>query len=119
MHGTALLSRRQPGQPISSAECLMHGAVHAWHRAAPRPAPPCPAINVDVGALIVTPSADVNRAGASGEVNGADDGTHADGGVAASELLAANLGCGGVAAGGMPVLARTMTHRVTTMTTMR
>ena len=39
-------------------------------------------------------------AGASGEVDVADDGTHAAGGVAALEWLAANLGGGGVAAGG-------------------
>jgi len=35
----------------------MHGAAHALHRAAPRPAPPRPAINVDVGAPIIAPSA--------------------------------------------------------------
>jgi len=78
----------------------MHGAASASHRATPRPAPPRPALNVDVGAPIVAPSAHVNRAGASGEVDVADDGTHAAGGVAASEWLAANLGGGGVAAGG-------------------
>jgi len=50
VHSTAPPSRRQPGQPTSSAECLMHGAAHASHRAAPRPAPPRPAVNVDVGA---------------------------------------------------------------------
>jgi len=77
----------------------MHGATHASHRAAPRPAPPRPAVNVDEGAPIVAPSA-VNRAGSSGEVDVADDGTHAAGGVAASEWLAANLGGGVVAAGG-------------------
>jgi len=104
VHSTAPPSRLQPGQPISSAECLMHGAAHASHRAAPRPAPPRPAINVDEGAPIVVPSAHVNRAGASGEVDGADDGTHAAGGVAASEWLAANLGGGGVAAGGTGAL---------------
>jgi len=100
VHSTAPPSRRQPCQPISSAECLMHGAAHASHRAAPRPAPPRPAINVDVGAPIVAPSAHINHAGASGEVDVADDGTHAAGGVAASEWLAANLGGGGVTAGG-------------------
>jgi len=98
MHSTAPLSRRQPGQPISSAECLMHGAAHASHRTAPRPAPPSPAINVDEGAPIVAPSAHANRAGASGQVDVADDGTHAAGGVAASEWLVANLG--GVVNGG-------------------
>jgi len=100
VHSTAPPSRRQPGQPISSAECLMHGAAHASHRTAPRPAPPRPAINVDEGASIVAPYAHVNREGASGEVDVADDGTHAAGGVAASGWLAANLGGGGVAAGG-------------------
>jgi len=75
VHSTAPPSRCQPGQPISSAECLMHGAANASHRASPRPAPPCPAINVDVGAPIVAPSAHINRAGASGEVDVADDGT--------------------------------------------
>ena len=44
------------GQPISSAECLMHGAAHASHRAARRPAPPRPAVNVDAGAPSVVPS---------------------------------------------------------------
>jgi len=100
VHSTALPSRRQPGQPISSAECLMHGAAHASHHAAPRPAPPRPAINVDVGAPSVVPSAHTHRAGASGEVDVVDDGTHAAGGVAASECLAATLGGGVVAAGG-------------------
>jgi len=65
VHSTAPPSRRQPGQPISSAECLMHGAVHASHRAAPRPVPPRPAVNVDVGAPSVVPSAHANHAGAS------------------------------------------------------
>jgi len=32
VHSTAPPSRRQPGQPISLAECLMHGAAHASHR---------------------------------------------------------------------------------------
>jgi len=100
MRSTALPSRHQPGQPILSAECLMHGAAHASHRAAPRPAPPRPAVNVDVGAPSVAPSAHANRAGASGEVDVVDDGSHAAGGVAASEWLAANLGGGVVAAGG-------------------
>jgi len=54
---------------------------------------------VDVGAPSVAPSAHANHAGASEEVDVADDGTHAAGGVAASEWLAANLG-GGVATGG-------------------
>jgi len=75
---------------------------------------------VDEDAPIVVPSAHVNRAGASGGVDVAVDGTHASGGVAALEWLAANLGGGGVAAGGTGArVARTMTHRVTTMTTTR
>ena len=53
---------------------------------------------MDEGAPIVAPSA-LNRAGSSGEVDVVDDGTHAAGGVAASEWLAANLGGGVVAAG--------------------
>jgi len=78
----------------------MHGAAHASHRAAPRHAPPRSAINVDVGASIVAPSAHANRASASEEVDVADDGKHAAGGVAASEWLAANLGGGVVDTGG-------------------
>ena len=70
----------------------MLGTAYASHRAAPRPAPPYPAVNVDVGAPIVAPSAHASRVGASGEVDVADDGTHAAGNVAASEWLAANLG---------------------------
>jgi len=62
VHSTAPPSRRQPGQPFSSAESLMHGAAHASHRAAPCPAPPHPAINVDVGAPSVAPSAHANPA---------------------------------------------------------
>jgi len=58
-------SRRQPGHPISSAECLMHGDARASHRATPRPAPPHPAINEDVGTPIVVPSAHTNCAGVS------------------------------------------------------
>ena len=72
---------------------------HAWRCTCiaprrPRPAPPRPAVNVDVGAPSVAPSAHANRAGASGEVDVVDDGTHAAGGVAASEWLAATLGGG-------------------------
>jgi len=78
----------------------MHGAAHASYRTAPRPASPRPAVNVDVGAPSVAPSAYANRAGASGEVDLVDDGTHAAGGVVAPEWLAANLGGGVVAAGG-------------------
>jgi len=82
----------------------MHGAAHASHRTTPRTAPPRPAINVDVGSPIVAPSAQVIRVGASAEVDVVDDGTHAAGGVAASQGLAANLGGGGVAAGGTGAL---------------
>jgi len=63
VHGTAPPSRPQPGQPILSAECLMHGAAHASHHATLRLAPPRPAINVDVGAPIVAPSAHANSGG--------------------------------------------------------
>jgi len=100
VHSTAPLSRRQPGQLISSAECLMYSATHASHRSAPRPAPPHPAVNVDVGAPIVTPSAHANRAGASGEVDVADDGHTLPAAVVASEWLSANLGGGVVDTGG-------------------
>jgi len=55
---------------------------------------------VNVGAPTVAPSAHVNCAGASGEVNVAYDGTHAAGGVATSVWLAANLGGGVVDTGG-------------------
>jgi len=34
VHSTAPPSRRQPGQPTSSAECLMHSVAHASHSAA-------------------------------------------------------------------------------------
>jgi len=85
----------------------MHGAAsaNASHRAAPHPAPPRPAVNVDVGAPRVATSAHANRtlAGASGEVDVADDGTHAAGSVAASEWLAVNPGGVVVDAGGTGV----------------
>jgi len=79
---------------------MPHGAAHALHCDAPRSATPRRDVNVDVGAHSVAPSAHANRAGASGEVNVVDDGTHAAGGVAALEWLTANLGGGVVAAGG-------------------
>ena len=120
VHSTALPSRCQPGQPISSSECLWHGDAHASHREAPRPATPRPAINVDEGAPIVASSAHVNRAGASGEVDVADGGTHAAGCVAASEWFAANLGGGGVVEGGKGArISANNDYRVTTMTTTR
>jgi len=78
----------------------MHGAARASHSAAPRPAPPRPAVNVNVGAPSVASSDHANHAGASGEVDVANDGTHAARCVAASEWLAANVGGGGVVAGG-------------------
>jgi len=100
VHSTAPPSRRHPGQPISSAECLMHGAAHALQHATPCPTSLRTAVNVDVGAPSVAPSAHANRAGASGEVDMVDDSTHAAGSVAASEWLAATLGGGDIAAGG-------------------
>ena len=57
-------------------------------------------MNVDVVSPSVTPSAHANRAGASGEVDVVDDGTHDADGIAASEWLAATLGGGDVTAGG-------------------
>ena len=77
VHSTAPPLRHQPGQPISSAECLMHGAAQASHRTAPRPTPPRPAVSVDVGAPSVAPAAHATRAGASGEADVNADGTHA------------------------------------------
>jgi len=87
VHSTAPPSHRQPGQPISLVECLMHGAAHASHHAAPRPVPPRPAVNVDIGAPSVAPSTHANHAGASGEGDVADYGTHIAGCIAASEWL--------------------------------
>ena len=52
---------------------------------------PRPAVNVDVGVPSVAPSTHAVRAVASGEVDVAYEGTHAAGGVAASEWLAANM----------------------------
>jgi len=77
----------------------MNGAAHALHRAAPCPALPRPAVNVDVGAPTVVPSAHANRAVASGEVD-VVDGTHAAGGVAPTKWLSSTLGGGDVNAGG-------------------
>ena len=61
------------------------GAAYALHREAPHPAPPRSAVNVDVGAPSVTTSAHADRAVASGQVDVADVGTDAAGGVAALE----------------------------------
>ena len=117
-HSTVPPSRRQAGQPISSAACLMHSAAHAFQRTTPCPTPPHPAVDVDVGAPSIAPSAHANRAGASGEVDVVDQGTHAASGVAAAEWLAAALGGVNVVAGGTGALiAHTMTHRVMMMTT--
>ena len=77
----------------------MHGAAHASQRAPPGPAPPHPAVNVDVGTHSVESSAHATCAGASGEVDVVVDGTHAAGGVAAAEWLAVTLGGGDVNAG--------------------
>jgi len=85
---------------MSSAECLMHGAAHASQRAPPRPAPPHPAVNVDVNAHCVAPSSHATRAGAYGEVDVVAVGTHAASSVATAEWLAATLGGGDVNAGG-------------------
>jgi len=100
IHSTGPPARHQAGQPMSSAECLMHGAAHESHRAPPRPAPPHPAVNMGDGAHSVAPSTHATRAGASGEAGVVADGTHAAGGVAAAEWLAATLGCGDDNAGG-------------------
>jgi len=62
--------------------------------------PPRPAVNVDVGAPSVAPSAHADRASASGEVDVVDDGTHAAGSIAAAYWFAATLGGGDVAEGG-------------------
>jgi len=83
--------------------------------ALPLAAPPRPAVNVDVGAPSVVPSSHANHAGASGEV---DDCTHAAGrGRRRGLRIACSQSwwwCRRV-----PVFARTMTHRVMTMTTTR
>jgi len=100
VYSTALPSCRKAGQPISCAECLIHGAAHASQSTAPCPTPPHLAVNVDISAPSVAPSAHANRAGASGEVNAVDAGTHVAGGIAAAEWLAATLGGVDVTAGG-------------------
>jgi len=55
---------------------------------------------VGVGAHSVAPSAHATRAGASEEADVVADGTHAAGGIAAAEWLAATLGGADVNAGG-------------------
>jgi len=89
VHSTAPMARRQAHQPISSAECLMHGAAHASQRAPPHPASRRPAANVHVGAPSVAPSAHATRAGASGDVDVGAAGTHAARGVAAAAWVEA------------------------------
>jgi len=81
---------------MSSAECLMHGAAHALQRAPPRPAPPRPAVNVDVGTPSVVPSVHATCAGDYGEGDMVADGTHSAGGVAAAEWPAATPGGGDI-----------------------
>ena len=92
VHSTAPPARRQAGQPMSSDECLLHGAAHASHRAPPRPAPPRPAVNVGEGAHNVAPSTHATCADASRDADVVAGGTNAAGGVAAAEWLAATLG---------------------------
>ena len=76
VHSTAPPARRQAGQSMSSAECLMNGAVHASGRAPPRPA-----VDVVVGAHGAAPSAAANPAGTSGSSGEANGVAHAVGGV--------------------------------------
>jgi len=90
VHCTAPLARHQAGQPMFSAECLMHSAAHASQRATPRPALPCPA--------------DILGDGAHNEVDVVADGTHAASDVTAAEWLAATLAGGDVNAGGTGAL---------------
>jgi len=80
LHGTAPPARRQAGQPMTSAACLMHGAARASHCAPPRPAG-----NVGGGAHIVAPSAPATHAGAFGEADVVADDTHAAGCVTAAD----------------------------------
>ena len=58
--------------PLLNASCTV---LHMHCNARPFPAPPRPAVNVDVGAHSVAPYAHANCLGASGEVNVVDDGT--------------------------------------------
>jgi len=89
VRGTAPPARRQAGQPMSSAECLMHGAAHASHRSPPRPA-----VNVGGGAHNVAPSAHAIHAGVFGEAYVVADDTHAAGSIAADDWLASTFGGG-------------------------
>jgi len=81
----------------------MYGAVLVSHRVSLYPAPPHPAINVDVGAPIIAPSTHGHRAGVSGEVHVTDDSTHATGSVTVLEWFSDNLGGGSVATGGVRI----------------
>jgi len=89
VNGTPPTALCQAGQPTSSAECLMHGAAHASHRAPPRPA-----VNVDGGAHSVEPSVPATDPGSFGEVDVVADDTLAAGGVAAADWLAATFSGG-------------------------
>jgi len=86
VHGTAPPARHQAGQPMSSAEFLMHGAAHASQHAPPRPA-----VHVDCGAHSVALSAPDNHSCAFGEADVVADETHAAGGVAAADWLTATV----------------------------
>ena len=86
VHGTAPPACRQAGQPMSSAEFLMHGAAHASQHTPPRPA-----VNVDCGAHSVALSAPDHHACAFGEADVVADETHAAGGVAAADWLTATV----------------------------
>jgi len=80
VHSTALSARHQAGQPMSSAECLMHGAAYASHCA-----PPHPAVNVggqdnddDITPLLSLHNAAPGGSGDSEDLDGVDCGiTHA------------------------------------------
>ena len=78
----------------------MHGAADASQCVPPRPAIPRPAVNVDIGAPSVAPSAYAARAGACGEGDVVDEGTNAARGFAAADWLTTTFGCGDVNTGG-------------------
>ena len=86
VHGTAPPVRCQAGQPVTSAECFMHGAAHALHSA-----PPHPAVNVGGGAHSVSPSAPATHPGAFGEAEVVADDIHAASSVSADDWLAATV----------------------------